>query len=304
MVEVNPLSLIVLEASEQDGENGAELIASVLHSVTSPHTRRNYAKALEDLALLVRERRQPLSRALFLEYKSALIERGMSASTVNVRLSAVRKLIDEARRKGVIGAQEAAELADVPNVAQKGTRLGNWLSREQSRELLTVPDRASLKGKRDYAIVALLLGCALRRAELAALTFEQIQLRENRWVIPDMKGKGGRVRTVPVPRWVKEAVDAWALAATIDAGPIAPLSDESGQGRGEIESLVGVERGANDGRGDWNRALWRARSAPNMRQAVQEGRGRPGADSIPARSCIHRDDGALHRCRAGLERCS
>jgi hypothetical protein len=42
------------------------------------------------------------------------------------------------------------------NISQKGTRLGNWLTREKARELLAVPDRSTLKGKRDYVILALL----------------------------------------------------------------------------------------------------------------------------------------------------
>jgi integrase len=99
----------------------------------------------------------------------------------------MRKLITEARCSDMLGAEEASNLTDVPNIAQKGTRLGNWLTRDQAKALLAVPDRATLKGKRDYAILALLTGCALRRRELAALTVEDIQLRENRWVIADLR---------------------------------------------------------------------------------------------------------------------
>jgi site-specific recombinase XerD len=99
----------------------------------------------------------------------------------------------------MIGSEEAASLTDIPNIRQQGTRLGNWLTREQAKELLAVPDGSTLKGKRDYAILALLVGCALRRHELANLSIEEIQLRENRWVIADLRGKGGRVRTVAVP---------------------------------------------------------------------------------------------------------
>jgi site-specific recombinase XerD len=95
-----------------------------------------------------------------------MLEKKLSASTVNVRLSAVRKLIGEARHNGIIDAEEAANLAGFPNLSQKGTRVGNWLTREQAKDLLTVPDRSKIKGKRDYAILALLLGCALRRQEL------------------------------------------------------------------------------------------------------------------------------------------
>jgi len=102
----------------------------------------------------------------------------------------VRKLVGEARRNNMIGLEEAASLTDVPNISQKGTRLGNWLSHEQPKELLAVPDRSTLKGKRDYVILALLVGCALRRNELAELDIATIQRREGRWVLADLEGKG------------------------------------------------------------------------------------------------------------------
>ena len=116
---------------------------------------------------------------------------------MNVRLSAVRKLVGEAHKNGMLGSEEAEHLADIPNMRQKGSRMGNWLTREQAKEILAVPDRSTLKGKRDYVILALLVGCALRRKELASLYIEEIQMREGRWVIADLLGKGGRIRTVP-----------------------------------------------------------------------------------------------------------
>jgi integrase len=108
----------------------------------------------------------------------------------------------------------------VPNVAQRGTRFGNWLTKDQARELLAVPDRSIIKGNRDYAILALLVGCALRRRELSSLTVEDIQMRENRWVIADLRGKGGRIRTVAVPVGVKNGINAWQVAAKIEEGPL------------------------------------------------------------------------------------
>jgi site-specific recombinase XerC len=187
----------------------------VLDSVTPPHTRRNYAKALDNLFLFSAGR--PLTRALLQEWKASMD--GLAPSTVNVRLSAVRRLVGEARKNGLIGAEEAANLSDVPNVPQRGTRLGNWLTREQAKELLTVPDRSTLKGKRDYAILALLVGCALRRRELAALEVSDLQEREGRWVIADMLGKGNRIRTVAVPVWVKQALNNWLATA----GSVRPV---------------------------------------------------------------------------------
>jgi len=186
----------------------------VLDTVASPNSRRNYGKALDDLFALAAGR--PLTPALFMEYRASM--EALSPSTTNVRLSAVRKLVAEARRNGLVGVEEAARLAEVPNIRQKGTRLGNWLTREQAKELLAVPDRSTLKGKRDYVILALLVGCALRRQELASLYVETIQLREGRWVLVDLEGKGRRVRTVAVPVWVKQGINSWMSAAGIEDG--------------------------------------------------------------------------------------
>lgn len=69
-------------------------------------------------------------------------------------------------------------------------------------------------------MIAVLLGCGLRGAEVAGLTVEDLQQREEHWVIADLVGKGGHVRTVPVPIWVKVAVDRWLTAAGISTGPV------------------------------------------------------------------------------------
>jgi hypothetical protein len=120
----------------------------VLDSVPSPYTRRNDAKALDDLFAFCASR--SLSRSLLMEWRAGM--ESLSPCTINVRLSVVRKLVSEARKNGMLGAEEAASLTDVPNISQKGTRLGNWLTREQAKELLAIPDRSTLKGKRDYVI--------------------------------------------------------------------------------------------------------------------------------------------------------
>jgi integrase len=196
-----------------------------LDAVQSPHTRRNYARALDDLFLFCASR--PLARALLMEWKAGM--ESLSPSTINVRLSAVRKMVTEARRNGMIGHEEAASLTDIPNVPQRGTRLGNWLTRDQAKELLAVPDRSTLKGKRDYVILALLVGCALRRNELAELEVETIQQREGRWVLADLEGKGRRIRTVAVPMWVKKGIDAWKEEAGIDKGRLLRSVSKSGK---------------------------------------------------------------------------
>jgi len=197
----------------------------VLGTLASPNSRRNYGKALDDLFALAGGR--PLTPALFMEYRASM--EALSPSTTNVRLSAVRKLVAGARRNGMIGVEDAARLVEIPNIRQKGTRLGNWLTREQAQELLAVPNRSTLKGKRDYVILALLVGCALRRQELATLVVETIQLREGRWTLVDLEGKGRRVRTVAVPVWVKQGINSWMSAAGIEDGRLLRSISKGGK---------------------------------------------------------------------------
>jgi site-specific recombinase XerD len=99
------------------------------------------------------------------------------------------------------------------NLRQEGTRTGNWLAKPQAQQLLNTPDINTLKGLRDRAILALLLGCGLRRAEAANLTFDHIQQRDGRWVLVDLLGKRNKLRSIPMPAWTKVAIDEYAAGA-------------------------------------------------------------------------------------------
>jgi integrase len=209
-----------------------QLRAQVLASVTSAHSRRNYAKALDEFFTLWREQAVPLSRAILLDYRAQLLKRGLASSTINVRLSAVRKLVAEARGNGWIDAELAVAADEVPNVAQRGQRIGNWLSHAQAKQLLRLPDRTTLKGQRDYVILSLLVGCALRRSELATLKLGDIQLREGRWVIVDLIGKGRRLRSVAIPGWIKQGINEWTEAAEISEGRLLRAVHKGGRVHG------------------------------------------------------------------------
>lgn len=86
------------------------------------------------------------------------------------------------------------------------------------------------RGKRDRAILALLVGCGLRRAELVNLKNEDFQLREDHWVVGDLIGKGKHIRTVPAPGWVKRAVDDVRLRRWSDLSPSEPTWEGVGRG--------------------------------------------------------------------------
>lgn len=52
-------------------------------------------------------------------------------------------------------------------------------------------------------MLALLFGCGFRRSELVGLELDEIQMRQGHWAAVDLIGKGGHIRTVPIPAWVK-----------------------------------------------------------------------------------------------------
>jgi len=142
----------------------------------------------------------------------------LAPGTIKGRLAAVRRLAYEAADAGLLSPELAASIRRVKGVRKLGVKLGNWLTPEQARQFLHAPSADSLKGKRDRAMLAILLGCGLRRQDLSDLDFAHIQRRDDHWAIVDLVGKGGHIRTVPVPDWVKAAIDLWIKAAGISCG--------------------------------------------------------------------------------------
>ncbi len=201
----------------------------LLAGIAAPHSRRAYARALTDFTEWYRrEPRGAFSKLVVEEYRTSLATAGLAPSTINVRLSALRKLAAQAAEAGLLSADLASGIQNLKGARKLGVRAGNWLTKEQASQLLHAPATGTLKGKRDRALLALLLGCGLRRSELAALRFEEIQQREGRWALPDLVGKGGRVRTVPLPAWVKCAVDQWTVAAELSEGNVFRAIDKKG----------------------------------------------------------------------------
>lgn len=198
-----------------------KLKALVLDSVSSPITKRVYNLGLDEFfAWFGEEPRNGFTKATVAAWRVALKARRLGAVSINVRITAVRKLAVEAADNGLLAPELASGITRVKGVASKGVRLGNWLTVKQAQTLLNTPDATTTKGLRDRAILAVLLGCGLRRSEVAALTFGHIQQRDGRWCIVDLVGKHGRVRTIPVPTWTKVAIDAWTSAAGISGGPV------------------------------------------------------------------------------------
>jgi len=222
--------LIVVEKIAQ----WQRLKALVLDSVSSPITKRVYNMALDEFMVWFRQEPRPgFTKATVSAWRASLEARGLGSSSIIIRMSAIRKLAAEAADNGLLAPELAAAISRVKSVKSTGIRVGNWLSLRQAQALLSAPDIATVKGLRDRAILAVLLGCGLRRSEVATLTFAHVQQRDGRWCIVDLRGKHGRVRTMPMPTWVKVAIDAWAAAADVADGYVFRPVNRAGRIGGE-----------------------------------------------------------------------
>jgi site-specific recombinase XerD len=205
----------------------APLIELVTNTVASPNSKRAYRTALaEFLTWLGQEGFTTLNAAAVNGYIQYLRESDRSKSSINQQLAAIRNLANQAMLNGLISQLEAWGISQVKNEKIRGRRTGNWLNRAEAQQLIWEPLRQAeeeeigwLKAYRDQAIISIMIGAGLRRSEAAGLTFGHIQQREGRWAIIDLEGKGGRLRSFPIPAWVKHALDRWTEQARLGREP-------------------------------------------------------------------------------------
>jgi len=208
--------------------------SDVLSSLRSPESQRGYRHPIDEfVAWYCSEPRLSFNKTVVTLYRIHLESRQLAPGTINVRLAAVRRRAYEAADSGLLSPELAAGIRRVKGAQKLGVRLGNWLTAEEARRLWQAPETDTLKGKRDRALLAVLLGCGLRRRELAELTVGLLQRREDHWVIVDLIGKGGHIRTVPVPDWVKQTIDDWLAAARITTGRMFRCVCRAGKAWGE-----------------------------------------------------------------------
>lgn len=194
---------------------------SILNTLVSPHSRRSYEHAISSfITWYCGEPRFCFNRVVVTRYRSFLERQQLAPATVNPHLSVIRRLARECSETGLLNPQLATGIMDIKSVKRLGMRIGNWLTVSEAQQFVNAVGACTLLEKRDAAMLALLLGCGLRRGELVALELNQIQRREDHWVIVDLVGKGGRIRTVPIPDWCKRRVDCWLEAANVREGTV------------------------------------------------------------------------------------
>lgn len=214
--------------------------SAVLNRLSRPDAQRGYRHSIDEFVdWCCSEPRLSFCKTVVVRHRLHLEARKLAPGTINLRLGAVRRLTYEAADCGLLSAGLAAGIRQVKGVKKLGVRLGNWLTADQGQARQT-PERERMKGKRDQALLAVLLACGLRRHELADLMVDHLQQREDHWAIVDLRGKAGHVRTLPVPDWVRGLLVEWMNAAGITGGSLLRRVSSAGKVWGEkvTEKLV------------------------------------------------------------------
>lgn len=206
-----------------------DILAELLADKRSPETRRAYAKDLKDFfnaiassdpsPTLIRqflELERFTAISLVLQYKAQMIDRGLKEATVNRRLAAVKSLCKYAQRIGKCNWS----LEEVEGERIKQYRDTTGVDTEAYKKILAIPDRTTIKGKRDYAILRLLWENVLRRGEIAKANVEDFDPESKTLAILG-KGRGTQKEIVSLSAPAVEAIVLW-LSIRKDVVPREP----------------------------------------------------------------------------------
>lgn len=187
-------------------------------------TRRAYRREMENFLQWLFVTKQSVSYETLEAYKEEMIKAKRGETGINQALTAIRKLIRKLPKYGLLDKTQADIICSVESIKIRGKKTHNWLTVKEAEMLLAAPKESkranSLLAYRDRAILALLVGCGLRRSEVQAITVEHIQQREGRWVIVDIVGKRNKARTVPMAGWCKAIINQWLDHSDIKSGQI------------------------------------------------------------------------------------
>lgn len=148
--------------------------------------------------------------------RTHLIE-NYATATANKVLCALRGVVREAIEMGLLPADEGARSLSVSSVRGERPPAGRALSAGEMRALFSLCQRPTAAAARDAAALALLYGAGLRRAELVGLRLEDWRREEG---VVAVRGKGSKLRRVPLPQGAQQALSAWLAHRGEALGPL------------------------------------------------------------------------------------
>ena len=191
-------------------------------NLDNPQTRRAYRADIREFqtfaGITAPTQFRDIARGHVLAWRKTLEDRGVSRATIRRKLAALSSLFEYLCERNAVLSNPVKGVKRPAVESNEGKTPA--LSDAQARQLLNAPDPETLKGKRDRAILGVLLYHGLRRAELCALSRRDIELR--RGVIHlRVDGKGGKVRYVPLHQNAASAIQEYLDAsAPAENGPL------------------------------------------------------------------------------------
>lgn len=201
-----------------DGEvvvvnSSASLINSVISGLMgelNQISKRKYLATIREYLEYVEGNPQSQPAVSFSNYLGWLRDKGLNGSTINVKRVEIRRFYEWAAKVGLVGESDYIKVKSVKTTHTSGSKRGNWLTKNQLRCLLEAPDRATIVGRRDRAILSILIGCGMRRDEITHLKWNQLIRQGNVWIFQNVSRKHGRMQgAIVVPAFVKTALDEY-----------------------------------------------------------------------------------------------
>lgn len=214
-------------------EQEFDVLSQLLENQKSPNTWRAYKKDIRDFFRFAADANEPTpllvdaflkldqaqSLSLVLRYKNHLRDvRRLKEATINRRIAALKSLVRLGNQLG----QCTFTLDGIKGEKVVHYRDTTGIKQNLYRQILLIPDRETVKGKRDFAILRLLWDNALRRGEIVQINLGDLQLEERKLAILG-KGKGTQKQEITLSKATVMALEAWIMVRPKQKGQVQPL---------------------------------------------------------------------------------
>ena len=231
---ITPINIL---ASDAATDSWSRTAVEWLTNFQSPQTRQTYRNAWRDFLSWLSRHPATVTRLDVIVYRDHLAREGKRAATISVRLAALASFYAHAKREGLI-ERDPSEGVDRPKV--EAYAAARWLTTGEAAQLLQAPNRTTIEGKRDYAILVAMLTMGLRRAEVATMRADDLVDRGDGTTELHYKPKGGEEKTRPVPAVASKAVREYldARGDLSDDAPVFVAHDRAANARKDKTALT------------------------------------------------------------------
>ncbi len=206
------------------------MASNLFNEIENPVTKALYSKAVLDfLSWLTTHEDSSLSALSVTAYRDRLTSLRFSPSTINQRLSAIRRFAAEAVKDGLLSVSSAAEILRVSGKPVLTTSKPRRLTHSAAMEILDIVPGNTVKGLRDKALLAVLIGCGPRRCESTLLRVDSVQFHADDLATLKLMDRHGGHRMIPVPNWVVPHIRSWLDRSGVVAGPLFCALNRHGQ---------------------------------------------------------------------------